>query len=260
MPSVRTEDDAFGDIRYELLATAAGLADADHARGKMQRLWRQCTAEGTYVLGDADVINVLGVRGADAIISARLGVRVKNGIRIRGTRGRIEWLEKLRSNGRKGGRPKGTKRKPSGSAELNPPALVTALVTAPAPIRDLKIAPSPPAPVATDSDHRAVTDAFQAAYIAQTGGKPTWGVRQGAQVKSLLKAHGRVAVLDRIGRLFDGTIDWLKPPFDLGTLVQHFDKLAPVANAPRAGPAQRPLTGMSAALAASEEFDRRFDR
>lgn len=39
--SVRIEDEAFADERYDALARAAGLADADHARGKMARLWRQ---------------------------------------------------------------------------------------------------------------------------------------------------------------------------------------------------------------------------
>jgi hypothetical protein len=29
----------------------------------------------------------------------------------------------------------------------------------------------------------------------------------------------------RIGILFDSPPSWLKPPYDLGTLVQHFDKL-----------------------------------
>ena len=134
MPSVRIEDDAFGDLRYETLAKEAGLADADHARGKMARLWRQCTAERIYHLSETEVCAVLGPRGVDALIESRLGEQTDRGIRIRGTRGRIEWLEKLRKNGKKGGRPRKasdeSKRKPSGFRESNPPALVTA----PAPV------------------------------------------------------------------------------------------------------------------------------
>jgi hypothetical protein len=128
MPSVRIEDDAFGDLRYETLAKEAGLADADHARGKMARLWRQCTAERIYHLSETEVCAVLGPRGVDALIESRLGEQTDRGIRIRGTRGRIEWLEKLRKNGKKGGRPKKTKAKPSGFQESNPPA------PAPAPV------------------------------------------------------------------------------------------------------------------------------
>lgn len=136
MPSVRIEDDAFGDLRYEILATEAGLADADHARGKMVRLWRQCTAENVHTLPDAVVVSVLGAQGVSALIVARLGEKTSHGVRIKGTKGRIEWLENLRKNGRKGGRPAGsktkTKREPSGFQEPNPLALVLApaLVTA----------------------------------------------------------------------------------------------------------------------------------
>lgn len=130
MPSVRIEDDAFGDLRYDELAAACGLADADHARGKMARLWRQCTAEKRYVLSRSVVESVLGPRGVDALVLSRLGELRSEGVRIKGTRGRIEWLEKLRNNGKKGGRPRKTntetKRKPSGFPELNPPALVPA--------------------------------------------------------------------------------------------------------------------------------------
>lgn len=136
MPSVRIEDDAFGDLRYDELAAACGLADADHARGKMARLWRQCTAEKRYVLSRSVVESVLGPRGVDALVLSRLGELRSEGVRIKGTRGRIEWLEKLRNNGKKGGRPRKTntetKRKPSGFPELNPPALVPAPAPAPA--------------------------------------------------------------------------------------------------------------------------------
>lgn len=137
--SVRTEDEAFSDERFTDLARAAGLVDADHARGKMSRLWRQCTIETTYILPRETVVGVLGDRGVEAIVCARLGEVVDGGIRIRGTRGRIEWLRKLRQNGKfgkRGGRPK-----------RNPDGLPTK------PIRVTKTAPNEtpptPAPVPT---------------------------------------------------------------------------------------------------------------
>lgn len=137
--SVRIEDEAFADERYDDLAHFAGLADADHARGKMARLWRQCTIEGTHTIENHLVIRILGEGGIDALIRARLAEKISDThVRIRGTKGRIEWLKKLRQNGQKGGRPKGYRNKPSGyqlgkpsgSGELNPPA--PAPVTAPA--------------------------------------------------------------------------------------------------------------------------------
>lgn len=147
MASVRIEGEALADGRYDRLARVAGLADADHARGKMVRLWHQCTIEKRYVLPETDVETVLGVSGVDALVEANLGERVSGGVRIRGTKGRIEWLEKLRKNGSKGGRPKGsktkTKRKPSGFLESNPPA------PAPAPSGIPDLSPATPLPLPT---------------------------------------------------------------------------------------------------------------
>jgi uncharacterized phage protein (TIGR02220 family) len=118
--SVRIEDEAFSDRRYDRLARAAGLADADHARGKMAVIWRQCTIEQTHILPADDVTDVLGPNGIVALELARLGERVDTGVRICGTRGRIEWLKKLRDNGKfgkKGGRPR---RNPQGLGDGNP--------------------------------------------------------------------------------------------------------------------------------------------
>jgi len=272
MPSVRIEDDAFGDLRYDTLAQVAGLADADHARGKMARLWRQCTAERIYILTEAEVCAVLGPRGVNAIIAARLGDQVSRGIRIRGTKGRIEWLANLRENGKKGGRPRKasneTRQKPSGSGESNPPSPSPSPspVSAPAPVQGSEIAPAAPSSEPdkpaqakrraeakpTPPGYAATIATFHAAYEAQTGSKPTWGAKQGAMVKQLLEAHGSDEVQARIGRLFAGAIAaWCHAPYDLGTLVQHFDKLADVTAPPVAAPrtSQQTLRGLAAVLA-----------
>jgi hypothetical protein len=137
--AVRIEGDAFSDLRYDVLAQRAGLADADHARGKMARLWAQCTAESRHVLTQEEVRAVLGDRGPESIVYARLGEEVEGGIRIRGTKGRIEWLAKLRKNGRKGGRPRKPDGYPdgsaSGSAEQEPGANPLTPTLTPAPER-----------------------------------------------------------------------------------------------------------------------------
>lgn len=138
MPAIRIEEIAFGDDRYEDLAEFAKLADADHARGKMARLWRQCTLEGVYELDARTIDRVLGVGGSDALVRARLGELQSDGrVRIRGTAGRIEWLDKLRENGKfgelgthhgsKGGRPK---RNPLVGVIDNPPSASALLFSA----------------------------------------------------------------------------------------------------------------------------------
>lgn len=115
--SVRIEGEAFSDVRYDVLATACGLADADHARGKMAKLWRQCTAQKAYALPIAVVVSVLGPNAVSGLVESSLGEVVEAGIRIRGTRGRIEWLAKLRKNATKGGKAKAAKRQPIGNPE-----------------------------------------------------------------------------------------------------------------------------------------------
>jgi hypothetical protein len=104
--SVRVEADAFVDERFVALARLAGLVDADHARGKMLRLWRQCTDQNVAILPLEIINSVLGPNGADSLVKSFLGEHVDGGIRIRGTSGRIEWLENLRKNGKKGGKAK----------------------------------------------------------------------------------------------------------------------------------------------------------
>lgn len=142
MASVRIEGEAFNDRRYNRLAERAGLADADHARGKMAALWLQCTIERRYILPVRDVEEVLGAHGVDALEYADLGERVDDGVRIRGTRGRIEWLEKLRKNGKYGklgGRPKKATRVTGNETTRVPKNAVSKTPLAPAPA----LAPSP---------------------------------------------------------------------------------------------------------------------
>lgn len=130
MAAVRIEEAAFSDDRYDDLAEFAGLADADHARGKMARLWRQCTLEQVHTLPESTVRRVLGPNGVEAIVRARLGEVSDEGVRIRGTQGRIEWLGTLKDNGKygkKGGRPR--KGNPQGLGDANPSVTLEGSIT-----------------------------------------------------------------------------------------------------------------------------------
>jgi hypothetical protein len=258
--SVRIEDDAFSDRRYDRLATIAGLADADHARGKMAVLWRQCTIERRYQLDREDVVAVLGPRGVDALVTARLGEVVGDQVRIRGTKGRIEWRDKLRKNGLKGGRPKKksgnqlvsesqTNVEPTDPEQLNPPAPAPApapalpettapLVAAPGGQSTLAIQmqatplPAPRSKKQPTGDHQRVIDAFQTRYVQAYGCGATWGPAQGNMVRLLLGKQPADEVIRRIDNLFDAPPHFLAgSAVDLSTLVQHFDKLVT-----RAGP------------------------
>jgi hypothetical protein len=140
--SVRIEDEAFSDTRVEFLAAAAGWSKYE-ALGRLAYLWRTCTQLNSYFIPPSFVETILGNGGVKLLCDALLAEVTEHGVRVRGAKGRIEWLENLRKNGRKGGRPRKTKRKPSGFPELNPtaPVTVTAPVTAPT-FHEESIAPS----------------------------------------------------------------------------------------------------------------------
>ncbi len=156
--SVRVEDEAFSDTRFEVLGVLLGTSKFD-ALGRLAYVWRQATAMGVDVLPMKLVAQIIDVA---ALCESGLGVETKSGIRIKGARGRVEWLEKKREAGRRnglkgaefgrqGGRPKKTPKGGyvgdrstgfEGVQENPPPATATAPVTATAPTS--KDSPLPP--------------------------------------------------------------------------------------------------------------------
>lgn len=85
------------------------------------------------------------------------------------------------------------------------------------------------------SAHARVIAAFDQRYSGRYGSKPTWGAKQGQQVKQLLKTHSPEELERRIEILFEAPPDFLaRSPADFGTFAQHVDKL--VRPTTRAGP------------------------
>lgn len=88
--------DSFGDPRFEYLAALCGLADADHARGKMARLWSVCTALESDTPPLSRIIVCLGPRGPEALIETDLGERAEGGlVRVKGCE-LHDWYKKQR--------------------------------------------------------------------------------------------------------------------------------------------------------------------
>jgi hypothetical protein len=113
-------------------------------------------------------------------------------------------------------------------------------------------------------DHQRVIAAFDQRYRDRYSRPPTWGAKQAGQVKALLSKHPADEIIRRTGILFDSPPAFLlNSPPDLGTLVQHFDKLvapAMAANGTRAGPGARSpalqrLHDEIAAMEAAREAD-----
>jgi hypothetical protein len=104
--SVTMDAEMFDDLRFDRLARLAGLADGDHARGKFARIVKWNTDhfdEWGYVVPTWVVDQVLGDRGADALIGSMLAEYLEDGLRLRGSDGRVEWYARLRNTRVSGG-------------------------------------------------------------------------------------------------------------------------------------------------------------
>lgn len=135
MARVNVEQQALIDHRFIVLGELLS-GDRYLGLGVMVYVWNACQETASYTLTEHELIAITGKTNiASAIVDAGLGTRVKGGgIRIRGTKGRIEWLAKSRKNGTKGGRPKRRldnqtvpEIEPLGSSENIPPAPAPAL-------------------------------------------------------------------------------------------------------------------------------------
>jgi hypothetical protein len=104
MANVTFEGDAFKDPRFGVLGILFGTSKFD-ARGRMLEVWSYCTEECTYFVR-AEVLDALvdKVGGSELLATAGLAAKVDDGtFRVLGTKGRVEWLKRLKKNARLGG-------------------------------------------------------------------------------------------------------------------------------------------------------------
>lgn len=122
MARINVEKKALTDARFVRLgrhALAAGAvprSTIERAIGLLLAIsvWDECQESGRYVLppGHLDAIgDGLGIcEAAAGMLASDLGEVRRGGVRIRGSAGRVEWLERRRREGRtggaKGGRPR----------------------------------------------------------------------------------------------------------------------------------------------------------
>ncbi len=144
MASVRIEDEARRDPRFKILGKKIG-SDRFSAIGRMIEVWAHCTERETYFLQPEIIDACADFDGFCELLllpDVNLAEKTDQGIRIKGTQGRIEWLAAKRENGKSGGRPKKnlseTETKPKVNLEVtyieptpNPLTLTPALVPVP---------------------------------------------------------------------------------------------------------------------------------
>lgn len=123
--AVRIDSTAWSDLRFVTLARLMRYADSDHALAKCSRLWswqtENYTPESpTYVVDEDTIESALGHGGAQALVRSRLAETTPDGFRVKGSKGRIEWLHQRRIASSKGGEAKKrnlqNKDKPSGTS------------------------------------------------------------------------------------------------------------------------------------------------
>lgn len=120
MAAVRIENEAWGDSRYAKLARLCGLSDPRFALILCGAVWSYCTDKKTYIVDGPTINTIALIDGfADHMVTALLAEKQKKGTyRIKGSKGRIEWLEKLKENAAKGGKQKAANRLASASQRL----------------------------------------------------------------------------------------------------------------------------------------------
>lgn len=233
---------AFTDPRFIRLAQLLALADADHARAKVEWLWLDCTTRGETALPQWLVEQRLGPRGPEALIESELarwstgrGDTRTRRLYIRGATERALWRETLREQSSKGGKARAsgasrtagrfTSRATSRATSQSTSPLTLALTLAP---EELSAGADPPVqkPEAPrpETGHAPTVALFHELYRTAYQAKPQFTAAHGQNLKRLLKSHGAEETQRRMRIMFDAPPNWLKPPFDFGTFVQHFDK------------------------------------
>jgi hypothetical protein len=246
--NVTIHHSAWSDSRYDVLASCIGL-DKYAVIGRMARLWSECTDLETDTPAEYIVIGCIGSDLAcEALIKSGLAEKTASGIRIKGCHERIGWLKKKRASGKAGAaatNAKFTAKKPvkprhkSGTSAA-PPQHVPRECHA-----DAEGSPRPQVlrysgtqesnnPITQEETERRASSQpshseavhfFHKRFLAAYGSAPSWQGKNSKLMSTLVKSHSSAEVIRRTEILFDSPPAWLKPPFDVGTLSQHFDKL-----------------------------------
>lgn len=169
MARLTLEEQAVDDPRFKVLGTLLG-APEDFAQGfglqQALRVWRYCQQHTVYVV-PAVILDALKTGLGDAMVAASLASKKRDGFRIHGTKGRIEWVKKLRDGNRI--RKRRSRVSHATVTRDNPGALTPALALTPTQEQEPETTSAPRSarpPLALDGFSR-----FWKAYPARNGHK-----------------------------------------------------------------------------------------
>ncbi len=242
--SVRIEDEAFSDTRIEMLGVLLGTSRYD-ALGRLAYLWRQCTAMGKDVLEKELVEHHVKI---EALVKSGMAEKIDEGVRMKGARGRIEWLANKREVGKKvgpkgarygglGGRPKeGAVTAAKGKARKDQPD-TPAPVSAPVPAT---AEPSVEDPAKKPRAPRPRNEVFDAIVAVTLLDATTAGDLIGKVTAVLGKANPPYTAeeVHEFGRRFHEFCPWAKNPVPTPSFLQQNIGLVRTKALPTAPPAQ----------------------
>jgi len=102
MARLTVEEHAIDDPRFKVLGALLG-APEEYAQAvglhHAMRVWKYCQQHTVYVV-PAVILDAFKTGLGDAMVAAQLSTRKRDGFRVHGTKGRIEWVKKLREGNR----------------------------------------------------------------------------------------------------------------------------------------------------------------
>jgi hypothetical protein len=252
------------DPRITKLAQSIGWSRRETMGCLVLDVWPICYDQREHIIV-AELIDIAAAKDgfAAAMVACGLAewVRGNRKVRIKGAKERIEYLDHKKRAGHVGGIKSAESRyKKSSTGEIllkqrgstpqaagNPsvPDSASASASASVPVPPL-VLDHPESEPSGSPGFAAVVAKFDALYKRASGGAaPTWGKKPGGQLNTLLAKHAAAEVIRRIEILFSSPPAFLSGSLpDVGTLVQHFDKLA----APSRAPASRSQTALDAQM------------
>jgi hypothetical protein len=268
MARMSIDDMVARDPRITVLAKLIGWSRRETLGCLVGDVWPITYDQRTHLISERVIDAAAGLDGfAKAMVEAELATRDRSGkVRIGGAKERIKYLDKKTRAGREGGlksaesRRKASKQTSSSGGSTpqaagNPPVPDPSPVPVPdpSPVPVPEEGDSPPARAPSlqlelvkgkvdavakaakaPTEHQRAVAAFNAYYQRAHGGaKPTWGAKTGKLMSTLVKAHGVDEIERRIGILEANPPSFPKPPWDMPTLAQHFDKVASAATSNR---------------------------
>lgn len=200
--SVRLEDSVWTDPRFVVLGKLLGTNRFD-AVGRVAALWSYCTEKETYFLSGAMIDTLAEHSGfADLLSNSDVNlaefIEKKSQFRIKGTRGRIEWIGKLRNNSEKGGAKtkakwqakRLAKRGPEAGPDEGPTITTPVPVTSPALVTAPTISKNKNLPESPSASSVPTWEAYRDAYQKRYGVPPVRNASVNSQLKNLVKRLG----------------------------------------------------------------------